>query len=132
MPTSSPSRPRATPARLAAVHRAEMCLRASDGPLSVATLCRLVGLSERALRNAVVGVHGVSPARWMRARRLHAARSALLEAVRATPTVTAAATDQGFYQLGRFAGMYKAAFGEHPSETLRRRISPPRQIGRCQ
>jgi AraC-like DNA-binding protein len=131
MPTPS-SRPRATPARLAVVLRAEMCLRASDGPVSVARLCRVLGLSERALRNAIVGVHGVSPARWMRAKRLHAARRALLEAACATPTVTAAATDQGFYQLGRFAGMYKAAFGEHPSQTLRRRISPPRQIGRCQ
>jgi transcriptional regulator GlxA family with amidase domain len=130
-PSTSRPGPRATPARHAVVSRAEVYLGASAGPLRVTTLCRLVGLSERALRNAILGVHGVGPARWMRARRLDAAR-AQLETVHATPTVTAAATEQGFYQLGRFAGMYKAAFGEHPSQTLRRRVARARQTGRCQ
>ena len=124
MASLSASRPRATTARLAVVHRAETCLGASDSPVRVATLCRLLGLSERALRNAVLAVHGVSPARWMRARRLHAARLTLLEPLHGKTTVTAAATEQGFYQLGRFAGIYKAAFGEHPSQTLRRQTSP--------
>ena len=39
---------------------------------------------------------------------------------RPTETVTSVAFDWGFSHLGRFAALYKACFGEQPSETLRR------------
>jgi AraC family ethanolamine operon transcriptional activator len=39
--------------------------------------------------------------------------------------VTSVATQHGFYELGRFAGEYRALFGEAPSETLHKARSAP-------
>jgi transcriptional regulator GlxA family with amidase domain len=98
---------------------AEAYVRAHlDAPIPLARLCRMVGLSERGLRNAFYGVHGISPKRWMLAERLLSVRRALSDAPHPT-TVTRAAMGFGFYDLGRFAAVYKLAFGEAPSETLR-------------
>jgi len=102
------------------VERAEAYLRAHmDAPVRVARLSRIVGLSERGLRNAFRGVRGMSPKQCMVAARLQGAWHALNEAPSRTATVTAVATAHGFFELGRFAATYKATFGETPSETLR-------------
>ena len=89
-----------------------------DTPISLAELCRVAGVSERALRNAFYGVHGVSPKRWMMAERLQGVQVALRERRGIAITVTEVATDHGFYQLGKFAAIYKRTFGEAPSTTL--------------
>ena len=68
--------------------------------------------------NAFYGVRGMSPKRCMLAERLEGARRALADARARPGTVTGVATRYGFYELGRFAGTYKDAFGETPSETL--------------
>ena len=102
------------------VERTEAYVRAHiDSPIPLSTLCRLLGLSERRLRNAFYSVRGVSPKRSLRADRLLAVRNALREAKGRPITVTNVATGHGFYELGRFAASYKEAFGEAPSETLR-------------
>ncbi len=109
-----------TPFRQHAVERAEAYLRAHiHMPMRVSILCRIVGLSERGLRDAFYSVRGVSPKRWMLSERLHQVRRALREGDSAPITVTGVATDYGFFELGRFAVTYKQAFGESPSETLR-------------
>jgi len=106
-------------------HRAIVALAESyllthrHAPLPVSQLCRRVGLSERALRNAFYDVHGVGPKRWMRDACLHDAHRALERASAGTATVTGIATAHGFYELGRFAATYKEAFGQSPSATLR-------------
>jgi len=101
------------------VERAEAYARAHAGtPVPISRLCRVVGLSERALRNAFYGVRGMSPKRCMLVERLEGARRALADARVRPGTVTGVATRYGFYELGRFAGTYKDAFGETPSETL--------------
>ena len=103
-----------------AVERAEAYMRAhtvSRVPLS--RLCQIVGLSERGLRNAFYGVRGVSPKRSILAERLREVRSALSHSETRQTTVASIATEYGFYELGRFAGVYKEAFGEAPSDTLR-------------
>jgi transcriptional regulator GlxA family with amidase domain len=103
-----------------AVALAEAYLRAHiDALVPVSLLSRLVGLSERGLRDAFYRVKGIGPKRWIAAERLQAVRNALSDQGGAPTTVTDAAADYGFYELGRFAGIYRAAFGEAPSDTLR-------------
>jgi hypothetical protein len=62
---------------------------------------------------------GMSPMRYLTERRLAAGHARLLNAG-AKDEVTAIATDLGFAHLGRFATAYRNAFGESPSQTLRR------------
>jgi AraC family ethanolamine operon transcriptional activator len=102
------------------VEQAEAYLRAHiDAPMRVSRLSRMVGLSERGLRDAFYSVRGVSPKRWLLSERLERVRRALRDGDSRTVSVTGVATDFGFYELGRFAATYKAAFGEVPSVTLR-------------
>jgi transcriptional regulator GlxA family with amidase domain len=111
-----------------AVERVEAYQRAHlHAPVRLSRLCPMVGLSERGLRNAFYTVRGMSPQRSLRASRLQWVREALNDTRRPPGTVTAVATSYGFFELGRFAAVYKEAFGEAPSETLRRghRTSDP-------
>ena len=108
-----------SPARTAIVERAEQLLRGRTEPLPIAHLSLLVGVSERGLRNAFIAVRGMSPKRYVIHDRLNEVRRALTDPRAPNATVTNIATEHGFFELGRFAGRYKAAFGETPSETLR-------------
>lgn len=119
-------RPDSTDSKRAIVERAEAFLRAHEGDsVSLATVSRLFGLSERGLRNAFYGVRGMSPLQSIRAERLRRVRRALSERSAARHTVTDIAIGHGFYELGRFAAAYRKAFGELPSDTLRGSASPP-------
>ena len=113
-------RPGAKQSRQHAVELAEAYLRAHlDASVPLSTLCRIVGLSERGLRNAFYGVRGMGPKRSMLAERLRGVRRTLRDAGARPITVAGVATEFGFFELGRFAATYKEAFGEAPSETLR-------------
>ena len=102
------------------VRRAEEFFRRHVGePVSIAQLSSVSGVSERSLRNAFYDVCTTSPKRYLRLWQLHQVRRALRAPLKAS-TVTDVATLHGFYELGRFAGEYKALFGEVPSETLHR------------
>jgi len=117
----TPVRQLSTMSRQEVVERTEAYVRAHmDAPVPVATLSRIVGISERALRNAFYVVRGMGPKRCLLAERLQGVRRALRDSDRTRSTVTSIATGYGFYELGRFAATYKEAFGEAPSETLRR------------
>jgi len=106
------------------VERVDTHLRAHlDAPIRLTDLCRIVGVSERTLRNAFHDFRGVSPKRYALCERLRSVQGALLAATTKQTTVTDVATRFGFYELGRFAGAYKEMFGEAPSETLRGAIS---------
>jgi AraC-like DNA-binding protein len=115
-----PRRPVERPSRRQAVERVEAYVRAHrDARVPISRLSLLAGLSERALRTAFHDMRGMSPNRWMRAERLEYARRVLCNPADERVTVTDAATANGFYELGRFAAVYREAFGEPPSDTLR-------------
>lgn len=88
-------------------------------PLTIAELSRLAGVSERTLRAAFREALGLSPKQYTLGQRLCAAHDALLAAEPGRTTVTDVAMTYGFFELGRFAGRYRLAFGEPPSATLR-------------
>jgi AraC family transcriptional regulator, ethanolamine operon transcriptional activator len=122
------SRARTQASRREAVERTEAYIRSHAGTvIPLSELCRIVGLSERSLRNAFYDVRGASPKRCLQDERLLEVRRALTKAVARQTTVTGVATENGFYELGRFARVYKEMFGEAPSVTLREAISnrPP-------
>jgi AraC-like DNA-binding protein len=88
--------------------------------LSLRELCALIGVSERTLRSCCAEFLDVSPSRYVFLRRLKRVHVALRDADSATVSVAEIANGCGFAELGRFAGAYRAAFGESPSTTLRR------------
>jgi transcriptional regulator GlxA family with amidase domain len=85
--------------------------------LPIADLCRDLGISERGLRTLVKRHLGASPARFLRDARLDRARRALAAGA---ASVTEIAGWFGFTEFGRFAGHYRARFGESPRDTLAR------------
>jgi AraC family ethanolamine operon transcriptional activator len=88
--------------------------------LGVETLCRISRVSERTLTTAFREVTGLSPQQFIKARRLTAARHALVGARRTDMSIKSVALGLGFWHLGHFARDYKAHFDESPSETLAR------------
>jgi AraC family transcriptional regulator, ethanolamine operon transcriptional activator len=99
-----------------------------DEPVSVAKLSKAAGVSERSLRNAFCDVRGMSPKRCTVRARLDEVRRALCAADGERGLVTTLAMNHGFFELGRFASLYKAAYGETPSTTLRSRGDGARNL----
>jgi transcriptional regulator GlxA family with amidase domain len=111
---------RVSESRRQVVRQAEAFLIAHiNESVSIARLCLAIGVSERTLRKAFRDVRGMSPKRCALRTRLAVVRQTLSRPQAAQATVTAVAADFGFFELGRFAGAYRAVFGENPSATLR-------------
>lgn len=87
--------------------------------LSVERMATFAGVSARTLFRNYRRYRGRSPVQALRQTRLARVRDALLAADEGE-NVTRAATRFGFTHLGRFAALYRSAYGELPSETLRR------------
>jgi AraC family ethanolamine operon transcriptional activator len=92
-------------------------------PYSSRAVCEVAGCSERYVEIAFRERYQLSPRRWHLLRRLNQVRRDLLNGKAAEDGVTGVATQAGFYELGRFAVLYRELFGERPSETARRKRS---------
>jgi len=95
---------------------------------AVADLCAELNVSRRTLEVAFRNVIGMSPLKYLNQRRLCRAFTALKQASSEEVSVADIAQVFGFHELGRFAGRYKALFGELPRETLRQRPTRSRRM----
>ncbi len=109
--------PASRPDRISLAGRAEKYIHDNlKKNLSIKTICRFIGTSERSLRMGFRERYGVSPKSFIQMMRLNGARKELL----ADNPVTETALSWGFGHLGRFSEQYRAMFGELPSETKRK------------
>ena len=89
-------------------------------PVYLSEVCLALGVSGRTLRACCQEYLGTGPLRYLWLRRMQLARRALEFAHPKSMSVTAIATQHGFWELGRFAVSYRALYGETPSATLAR------------
>jgi AraC family ethanolamine operon transcriptional activator len=87
--------------------------------LTPAVLCEMANISERTLQYAFRERFGISPAAFLKARRLAAVRRALQTADSSQTSVGDLASFYGFWHVGQFATDYRRMFGENPSDSLR-------------
>lgn len=87
---------------------------------TVGSLAASAGVSVRALQEGFRRHKDMSPLEYLRDVRLRRAHAALRAAHPGTTTVGQIAAEWGFPHFGRFAGWYRAQFGEPPSHTLHR------------
>jgi len=87
---------------------------------TMSELCRATHASESRVRLAFVEAVGVPPSQYFQRRLLSRFRNDLLDGDPASSSVTEIATALGVTQFGRMAGRYRQAYGELPSDTLRR------------
>ena len=86
----------------------------------ISDICKAIGVSQRTLSRALRTIRDTTPLAYMHALRLAEVRKALMSADGTSESVMKVAMNFGVRELGRFAVEYRAAFGESPSETLRR------------
>ena len=103
------------------IRRAEAYIRACVAdPISMADISECVGVSARTLFKGFRQYLNTTPMAYLKARRLEYARRSLLETHPSDARVADIAFQWGFSNAGSFASDYRQAFGEFPSETLRR------------
>ena len=101
------------------VRRAERFINENiSRPIALEELIEISGVSARALFDRFRRFRGFSPMADLRAVRLECVGENLRH-VQPGETVTTIASQWGFYQFGRFAGLYRQVYGELTSETLR-------------
>lgn len=88
-------------------------------PITVAELCQKLNISRRMLNYCFQEVLDTNPVQYLRTLRLNGVRRDLREGAGTPQAIRDIAGKWGFWHLSRFAGEYRALFGELPSDTLR-------------
>jgi AraC-like DNA-binding protein len=112
--TPAARRHRGIPARF------EDLLQAEPFP-QISEICAALGFSQRMLRESCKKHLGIGPSRYRHLRRMQQVHRALRKENPGTESVSELAERYAIRDLGRFAGEYRALYGELPSATLRRR-----------
>lgn len=89
--------------------------------ISIEQLAQLANMSPRSLYMLFERKLGTAPKAYIRQRKLEQIHSHLSDPSTTVRNITEIATTYGFFHLGRFSESYKSAFGELPSDTLRKR-----------
>jgi AraC-like DNA-binding protein len=110
----------ASPAPAAIARAVELLHHRPTEPWSSTTLARAVQVSLRSLQSGFRKHVGRPPMTYLRELRLRGIHEELKRATPTTTTVEAVAYHWGMLHLGRFAAAYQRAFGELPSQTLKR------------
>lgn len=100
---------------------AEFIERNLKQDIALEQLAELAHMSPRSLYALFEKHAGNTPKHYIRQRKLEQIRARLSDPQAPVRSVTEIALDYGFLHLGRFSECYKSAFGELPSDTLRRR-----------
>jgi AraC-like DNA-binding protein len=102
------------------VRRAEGYIAANwDKPLEIETLAEVTGASVRSIFRAFKQSRGYTPFEFAKRIRLNHARR-MLEEAESGGSVTSVCFACGFSDLGRFSKDFAQAFGERPSDVLKR------------
>ncbi len=88
-------------------------------PICLDGLCRQVAAGRRSLLQGFREHLGMGPMAYLKIRRLHGVRQALLAADPQATTISQLAAQWGFMNAGHFARDYRSLFGEHPRTSLR-------------
>ena len=89
-------------------------------PMSAADIAKASNISYPTLYRAFIEYKDTTPMQFVRLKRLEAVNKELIAAVPSQVKITDVAMKYGFWHLGQFSAAYKKAFGEKPSEMLRR------------
>ncbi|GAA0556109.1 helix-turn-helix transcriptional regulator [Rhizomicrobium electricum] len=104
-----------------AVKQAIEYMRANAGaPIRIRDIADACYVTPRTLENGFRDFKGTTPIAYLRQLRLEAVRRELKNS-QSSARISEIARRWGFVDLGRFAERYRLAFGELPSETVRKR-----------
>ncbi len=108
------------PARIELVKAAQAWMEDHpEEPISLDGLCRQVAAGRRSLLQGFREHLGMGPMAYLKIRRLHSVRRALLAADPQALRIHELAAQWGFMNAGHFARDYRSLFGEHPRTSLR-------------
>jgi len=108
----------------AVYHRArEIVIERLEVGVSVAEVCRDIGVSRRSLECAFRTAVGMGPAQYVRTLQLNRVRRDLVLTENADSSIGVIAARHGVWHWSRFSQSYRAMFGELPRDTRMRALA---------